>query len=214
MNEDLHATKDQDIPTDRGRRQLGAGLLAVLGGGLGVTGLAQAFPRSSAGEFNAASRILSRYGVSVNGAFDGTVAPGHDALTIEVVPQPMTEYRQVVGPRNRIGVIIPCIRTSVFGDDASFTHFHPGEIVPCVRTAIEGDDRAIHELFDASDDPSDGAIVPCVRVESTMLDGGRLGPIVVSVDPDEDFSVQVGSRTYILVAGKLVESRPDDEMPR
>ena len=154
MNKDQRMTKDQENQPDLGRRQLGIVLVAVLGGGLAVAETAQAFPRGSDGEFNAASRILGRYGVNVSGEFDGTVAPGHDVLTVEVVPQPVTEYRQVVGyppavgPQKRIGAIVPCIKTSVFGDDASFTHFHPGEIVPCVKTRIENHTLATHELFD------------------------------------------------------------------
>ena len=205
MNVDLNTTKDQDNQPDLGRRQLGVGLLAVLGCGLGAVQTAQAFPRSSTGEFNAASRILGRYGMSVDGGFDGTVAPGHDVLTIEVVPQPATEYRQVVGVDRRLGRVIPSIKTSVFGDDASFTHFHPGEIVPCVRTRIEGNTLATHELFDSDQ----GGIIPCIKVVSEMLEGGRLGAIEVTVnDPDEDFRVRVGDKIYILMAGSLGGSRP------
>ncbi len=202
MNVDLNTTKDQDNQPDLGRRQLGVGLLAVLGCGLGAVQTAQAFPRSSTGEFNAASRILGRYGMSVDGGFDGTVAPGHDVLTIEVMPQPATEYRQVVGVDRRLGRIIPCIKTSVFGDDASFTHFHPGEIVPCVKTRIEGNALATHELFDSDQ----GGIIPCIKVVSEMHEGGRLGAIEVTVnDPDEDFSVRVGDKIYILNDGSLVD---------
>lgn len=212
MNENVQVTRDQDDQPHLGRRQLGIGLLAVLGGGLGVAGAAQAFPNSSTGEFNAASRILSRYGVNVDGGFDGTSALGHDVLTIDVAPQSSIEYRQVVGPRNRIGEIIPCIKTSVYGDDASFTHFHlgetdpgeidPREIVPCVRTTIEGHTLATHELFDSDD----GGIIPCIKVVSEMQDGGHLGAIVVTVtEPDENFSVVVGDRTYLLIDGALQE---------
>jgi len=202
VNVDLNTTKDQDKQPDLGRRQMGVGLLAVLGCGLGAVQTAQAFPRSSTGEFNAASRILGRYGMSVDGGFDGTVAPGHDVLTIEVVPQPVTEYRQVVGTDRRLGRIIPSIKTSVFGEDASFTHFHPGEIVPCVRTRIEGNTLATHELFDSDQ----GGIIPCIKVVSEMLEGGRLGAIEVTVnDLDEDFTVRVGSKLYILIDGSLVD---------
>ena len=211
----LTASKDPDDQPHLGRRQLGIGLLAALGGGLGFARTAQAFPNSAGGEFNAASRILARYGVGVNGGFDGTIAPGHDLLTVEVVPQPLIEYRQVVGPQNRIGEIIPCIKTSVYGDDASFTHFHlgeidpgeidPGEIVPCVRTRIEGHTRATHELFDSDD----GGIIPCIKVVSEMQDGGHLGAVVVEVSPDENFSVVVGERTYLLIEGELREQRTE-----
>ena len=131
------------------------------------------------------------------------------------MPQPLIEYRQVVGPQNRIGEIIPCIKTSVYGDDASFTHFHlgeidpgeidPGEIVPCVRTRIEGHTRATHELFDSDD----GGIIPCIKVVSEMQDGGHLGAIVVEVSPDENFSVVVGERTYLLIEGELREQRTE-----
>lgn len=202
MNNDLRTTKDQDDQPDLDRRKLGIGLMAVLGGGLGVATAAQAFPNSSNGEFNAASRILDRYGVSVNGEFDGSIAPGHDALTIEVTQQPLTEYRQVVGTQARTGEIVPCVKTSVFGDDASFIHFHPGEIIPCIKTRIEGHTLATHELFDSDD----GGIIPCIKVVSEMRDGGHLGSIVVTVNgPDENFSVLVGDRAYVLLDGALVE---------
>jgi hypothetical protein len=216
----LTASKDQDDQPHLGRRQLGIGLLTALGGGLGFAKAAQAFPNSSGGEFNAASRILARYGVGVNGGFDGTSAPGHDLLTVEVAPQPLIEYRQVVGPRNRLGEIIPCIKTSVYGDDASFTHFHlgetdpgeidPGEIVPCVRTTLEGHTLATHELFDSDDRGDDGEIIPCIKVVSEMHEGGHLGAIEVTVfDPDENFSVVVGERTYLLIEGELREQRTE-----
>jgi len=204
LNKQPDLAKDQDSTPDLNRRYLGVGLVAVLGTGLGVTNMAQAFPPGSAGEFNAVSRILARYGVSVRGEFDQTVTPGHDVLTTRVVQQPVTEYRQEIGTLGRAG-IIPCVKTSVFEGDASFIHFHPGEIVPCVRTTIERHVRATHELFDTDE----GGIVPCVKVASEMLDGGLLGAVEVSVNVlDVDFSVRVGGKFYLLVEGSLVEQRP------
>ena len=238
------------------RRQLGVAVLAVLAGGLGMAKTAQAFPRGANGAFNAASRILAPYGVTV----DGDVRDGHDVLGVEIVPLPATEYDQVVGTRNRVGRMIPSIRTAVFEDNARFTHFHPGEIVPCVRTTIRGDALATHELFDSDQggiqpcikveaemldgghigtvtathfhdgaivpcikttieghslathelfDAADGDVIPCVRVESEMLQGGVLGAVEVTVEPDvRSFKVIVGSNTYTLVDGALVLETP------
>lgn len=204
MDKQPDFAKDQDSTPDLNRRYLGVGLVAVLGTGLGVTTMAQAFPPGSAGDLNAVSRILARYGVSVHGEFDQTVKPGHDVLTTRVVQQPATEYRQEIGALDRVG-IIPCIKTSVFEGDASFIHFHPGEIVPCVRTTIEGHARATHELFDADE----GGIIPCIKVASEMLNGGLIGAVEVIVnDLDVDFSVGVGDKLYRLVNGRLEEQRP------
>lgn len=206
MSTERPASKDEDSAPDLNRRHVGAGMLAVLGAGLGLVNTAQAFPAGSAGQFNAASHVLSRYGVSVGGEFDQTIPPGHDVLSIEVAQQPVTEYRQVIGPSDGIRGIIPCIKTSVLDGDASFTHFHPGEIVPCVRTTIEGHVLATHELFDSDD----AGIIPCIKVAAVMLDGGHLGPIEVKVnDLELELSVRVGDKVYHLVDGSLVERRSD-----
>lgn len=157
---------------DAGRRKWNAGLLAALASGLGMATPAQAFPRSANGQFNAASRLLAPYGVTVVGDTDG----GHDRLGFEIAALPTTEYSQTVGRRNRLGVIEPWWKTSAYGEDASATHFHPGEIVPCVRTTIEHDEVATHELFDADQ----GGIVPCFVVESEMLEGGHFGTITAT----------------------------------
>ncbi len=236
MSTDLHSAKDENNEPDFNRRKVAVGVLAALGGGLAMTSPAQAFPPGASGNFNAASRILSRYGLDVKGEFDASVAPGHDVLTVETVPQAATEYRQVVGMAGQPGEIIPCIKTSIYGDDASFTHFHPGEIVPCVRTSIENHHAlARHELFDSDD----GGIIPCIKVESQMLDGGHLGDVdaafyppgaivpcvrvesllqeagpraflVTVEDLNEDFTVVVGpmdnQRTYKLSSNGLVET--------
>ena len=162
---------EPDSPHNVGRRQLNVAVLAALAGGLGMgmASTAQAFPRSAKGQFNAASRILAPYGVTVG----GDDASGHDRLDFEIAPLPATEYTQVVGGRNQRGEIEPHWMTSVYGNDASATHFHPGEIVPCVRTKIEQDALATHELFDSAQ----RGIVPCFTVESEMLDGGHFGTI-------------------------------------
>jgi hypothetical protein len=162
---------EPDSPHNVGRRQLNVAVLAALAGGLGMgmASTAQAFPRSAKGQFNAASRILAPYGVTVG----GDDASGHDRLDFEIAPLPNTEYTQVVGARNGLGEIEPHWMTSAYGKNASATHFHPGEIVPCVRTTIEQDALATHELFDSAQ----RGIVPCFTVESEMLDGGRFGTI-------------------------------------
>jgi hypothetical protein len=78
------------------------------------------------------------------------------------------------------GSIIPCVRvTSEMLEGArigqvDFEHLHEhssGEIVPCVRTTIHDHALATHELFD------DGALDPCVRVTSEMLEGARIGQV-------------------------------------
>lgn len=154
------------------RRQLSAALLAVFAGGMGVAGNTQAFPPAAGGHLNAASRVLAPYGVTVV----GDTYEGHDRLAFEIVQRPSIEYTQVVGTRNSLGAIEPCWLTSVLDDDASATHFHPGEIIPCVRTRIEGHALATHELFDAEQ----GGTVPSFVVESEMLEGGHIGTIVAT----------------------------------
>ncbi len=162
---------------------------------------AQAFPRSAKGQFNAASRILAPYGVAVGGDDAG----GHDRLDFEIAPLPNTEYTQVVGDRNRLGEIEPHWMTSVFGADASATHFHTrtsGEIVPCVKTRIENNESlATHEVFDATE----GDIIPCIKVATEMREGGALGDVRIDIDPPSA-SVKViipgldgvGAKTYEL----------------
>ena len=174
MNKNPETNQDDNQP-DSTRRQLGMGLLAVLGGGLGMVQTAEAFPRGTAARFAAASRILAPFGVSVSGKVDRNTVPAHDVLTLQVVPLDGTEYTEIVGTLDRLGEIIPCIKTSIFDDDVNFSHFHPGQLVPCVKTTIS-DTLATHELFDADQ----GGIIPCVRVESEMLDGGHLGTIVAT----------------------------------
>jgi len=197
MSKELDTSKDLGNSPDVHRRQLGVGLLAVLAGGLGLAQTAQAFSRRAAGDFAAASRILAPYGVTVT----GDTSSGHDVLDLDITPLPATEYSETVRARNRLGGLDPCVKTSVFEDDASFTHFHPGEIVPCVRTTIEGHALATHELFDAAD----GDIVPCVKVASEMLKGGVLGAVEVTLDTDlKSFRLFVGGNTYNLVNGELV----------
>lgn len=239
------------------RRQMGVGLLALAAGGLGLAKTAHAFPPSAKGNFNAASKILGRYGVTVN----GDDRSGHDQLELAIGQLPGTEYTQVVGQRNALGEIIPCIKTSVLDDEAEFTHFHPTErgIVPCIKTRIEGQALATHELFDAEQggidpcwratadmldgghigtieathfhptergivpcvrttieghtlatyellDAGEGGVTPCLKVESEMLEGGEIGAVEVTIDPElTSVRVLVGARTYDLIGGMLVE---------
>ena len=169
MSDELVAGNEPGSAIDCHRRLVSAGLLAALAGGLGTATAAQAFPRGTPGRLNAASRLLAPFGVTVIG--DET--SGHDRVSVEIDALPTTEYSQVVGTRNRLGVIEPSWATSVLGEDAVATHFHPGEIIPCIRTRIEHNELATHELFDADQ----GGIVPCFVVESEMLEGGHFGTI-------------------------------------
>lgn len=169
MSDELVAGNEPGSAPDFRRRLVSAGLLAALAGGLGTATTVQAFPRGTPGRLNAASRLLAPFGVTVV----GDDASGHDRLSVEIEALPTTEYSQVVGARNRLGVIEPSWTTSVLGEDAVATHFHPGEIIPCIRTTIEHNEVATHELFDADQ----GGIVPCFVVESEMLEGGHFGTI-------------------------------------
>ena len=168
-NADLPDLRSQP---DLARRKLHAGVLAMLAGGLAFGGKAEAFPRGADGRFNAASRLLAPWGVSIV----GDELADHDRLAVEIDALPRLEYEQVVGRRNRAGALVPFWKSSVLGSDASAVHFHPGEIVPCVKTAIQNDERAIHELFDADQ----GGIQPCIRVAAEMLDGGHIGDVVMT----------------------------------
>jgi len=169
MSDELVAGNEPGSAPNVRRRQLGAAVLAALAGGLGTATTAQALPRSAAGQLDAASRILAPYGVIVVGDTVGS----HDRVGFEIAALPTTEYSQVVGARNRQGAIEPWWTTSVLGEDAVATHFHPGEIIPCIRTTIEHNELALHELFDSDQ----GGIVPCFVVESAMLPGGHFGTI-------------------------------------
>ena len=198
---------EPDSRPDARRRQLNVAVLAALAGGLGMATTAQAFPRSAKGQFNAASRILAPYGVAVGGDDAG----GHDRLDFEIAPLDNTEYTQVVGDRNRLGEIEPRWMTSVFGADASATHFHTrtsGEIVPCVKTRIENNESlATHEVFDVTE----GDIIPCIKVATEMREGGELGDVRIDIDPalaSVNWSLAtmpgldgVGAKTYDLRSG-------------
>jgi hypothetical protein len=163
-----------DTKPDLNRRHLGLGLFALLGGSLAAK-TAAAFEPAAQGNFNAASQVLKRYGVKVV----GDSSSGHDVLSFETAPQPGIEYAQVVGERGAFGEIIPCVKTAVNGDDASFTHFHAsdtGEIVPCIKTRIEGHSFGVTEIFDAEQ----GGVEPCFRVEAEMLEGAHIGTITAT----------------------------------
>jgi len=187
-----HTAAVEELAPDQSRRKLGLALLGLVGGGL-VASKADAFPAGSQGNFNAASQVLSRYGVKVV----GDSSRGHDVLTFETAPQPSIEYAQVVGERGAFGEIIPCIKTAVNGDDASFTHFHAaesGEIVPCIKTSIFGHDFGLTEIFDADQ----GGISPCWTVEAEMLEGAHIGTITAThLHPTDDGLIVPCVRTTI-----------------
>lgn len=163
-----------DPQPDLDRRQLGLGLLAVVGGGL-FANAAEALPRGARNDFKEASRILRPYGLKV----DGSETRTGDLIEVSALPVPNTGYDFLVNARAVAGGIQPCIKTSARGDDANFTHFHPastGEIVPCVKTTIEGHTLSTHELFDADQ----GGAEPCWRETAQMLDGGHIGTITAT----------------------------------
>jgi hypothetical protein len=215
------------------RRRVVAGVAAALGG-VAIAPAAQAFPRSAAARFRAASEILAPFGVSVRGASaNGRVS--HDVLSLEVEPRANTQVDHVVGHRDELGGIIPCIKTSVFEGVDELSLYDPlaSAIDPCMTTVRQGG-VVVSEHFDPGatrPDPSDGEIIPCIRttvagplatfeafdatagdiipcirVQTEMLPGGALGAIALEVDPGLDFSVQVGDRLYRLEGGELVEA--------
>jgi hypothetical protein len=184
------------------RRRFGVGVLAAVGGGL-LTRTAEGFPAGAAGDFNAATHVLRRYGVSVGGAFDAAV--GRDVLTVTSIPQAQTQHDFVVAELTSEGTVVPCYRTSSFDGSATFIHYSPGGIDPCLKVAVVGP-LMTYELID----PSDGDIIPCIRVAAEHTADGGLGPIVVTADPDEDLRMVIGSRSYRLIDGQLV----DESAPR
>ena len=197
-----HAADIPDLHSepDLARRKVNLGVLAMLAGSVAFAGKAEAFARGADGRFNAASRLLAPWGVSIV----GDELAGHDRFGVEIDALPRLEYEQVVGTRNRLGALVPFWKSSVLDDDATATHFHDGAIVPCVKTTIEGHSRATYELFDGTE----GDIVPCVRVLSAMLTGGALGAVEVTVEDDVDFRVVVaGGEAYRLIDGRLEPER-------
>jgi len=210
------------------RRWFGTGFFfALLGGFLVRT--AQAFPEGAQSHFSAATRILNRYGLSVAGMFDQKL--GHDVLTVTSIPQAETQYDFVGADLNTAGGVDPCWKTSSFQGSTEFTAFEEnqtGGILPCTKTTAAGE-RTIFEQLDRN---QAGGIVPCSRtiieepltthmvfdpnvaggIEPCYLAGaerkvdGTLGPVEVVVnDPELNFTVRIGPRTYRLVRGALVE---------
>ncbi|MGH8033934.1 MAG: hypothetical protein ACREO9_01825 [Lysobacterales bacterium] len=59
---------------------------------------------------------------------------------------------------------------------------------------------AATELFDTAA----GDLSPCFRHVSQMLEGGALGTVTATVEPDlQNFSLHIGGDTYVLKNGKL-----------
>ena len=193
-------TKSDTPGPELGRRRFGTGILAALGGGL-LARTAEGFPAAANGDFNAATNVLKRYGVSVGGAFDAAL--GHDVMTITTVPQAETQYDFVLAELNSEGGLDPCIRASSFGGNETFVHYAPGGIIPCISVAIEGP-LMTYDLID----PHEGDIIPCVRVAAEHSRDGGLGPITITVDPEEQLQVMVGTLTYALIDGRLVDVTP------
>ncbi len=83
-----------------------------------------------------------------------------------------------------------------------FLHQHPDENefpVPCIKTTILSDSYATHELFDHNP-------VPCIKLETEMLEGAHIGAVELVVDDlSVDLTIRVGERTYVLVDDELVE---------
>lgn len=192
---------------DAGRRKLNLAVLAALSGGLALAREAEAFPRGAQARFHAASRLLAPFGVAI----DGDTAGDHDRLELEIDASPEIEYAQRVGTRNRPGGFATSFETSVFGDDALATHFHPGEIIPCVRTAIDGRSLATHEVFDTDQ----GGIVPCFRVESEMLEGGHIGNITATHFHDGQIvpCVKTAILGHALATHELFDAADGDIVP-
>jgi hypothetical protein len=203
MKDENATAKSVDGTPAEGRRRFGVGLLAAVGAGL-LTRRADAFPSASAGHFNAATQILSDYGVSVGGSFDAEL--GHDVLKVTALPQVGTQYDLVFAELTSDGEVIPCYRTSSFDGTITSLHYAPGGIIPCIRVTVAGP-LMTYELFD----PNEGDIIPCIRVAAEHTADGSLGLISASVDPEEEFEIAVGSRLYRLIEGQLVEDVPPPE---
>jgi hypothetical protein len=97
--------------TNSSRRRFATGLFVSLAGGL-ILRPAEAFPRGSDSLFEAATRILQRFGLSVSGAFDQVLE--RDVLTIDALPDPETQYDFVVNDVDAAGGIQPCVKTAFF----------------------------------------------------------------------------------------------------
>lgn len=190
--------------TATGRRRFAASLLTAVGAGL-LARKADAFPPAAGGHFTAATQILSPYGISVGGSYDAEL--GHDVLTVTALPQAGTQCDLVGAELTSGGEIIPCFRTSSFDGTNTFVHYAPGGIIPCIRVTIVGP-LMTYDLID----PTERDIIPCIRVAAEHTADGGLGPIVATIDPDEEgLSIVVGTRTYRLIEGQLVE---DVQPPR
>jgi hypothetical protein len=197
MHDETAGVKPVDGAPEAGRRRFGVGLLAAVGGGL-LARKVEAFPAAAGGHFNSATQILSHYGVSVGGSFDAEL--GHDLLKVTALPQAGTQYDLVFAELTSDGGLDPCYLTSSFDGTITSVHFAPGGIIPCIRVTVAGP-LMTYELID----PHEGDIIPCIRVAAEHTADGGLGAIVASVDPDEDFRIAVGTRTYRLIEGQLVE---------
>ena len=145
-----------------------------------------------------------------------------------------TKLPTIIAEADAVGGIVPCVKTSFFEDVTEFTHFDmnaaggvvpcvkttiavpvitfehfdvdaAGGIVPCVKTTVD-EPLTTFELFGAG---AVSGILPCVHVGAERLADGELGLIEVSVnEPELRFVVVIGSRTYRLVSGQLVEDMP------
>ncbi|HVJ19938.1 MAG TPA: hypothetical protein VM686_31200 [Polyangiaceae bacterium] len=147
------------------QRRLLLGAASVAGASL-VASSARALPRGSSSDFARATRILQPYGIGIAGHDDGPF----DVISTTVRSLPGTAYTQAV-KNGQTDVL--SVRTAVFGENSSFEHFHDvkGEPIPCIKTTIEKA-LATHEVF------NEGAIIPCVRVSSEMLEGAHVGEVV------------------------------------
>ncbi|HEX6733091.1 MAG TPA: hypothetical protein VF074_23920 [Pyrinomonadaceae bacterium] len=187
LTKDASVTNERNsqecTPTESGinRRWFGTGLfVALLGGPLLRT--AQAFPESAQNHFNAATRILNRYGLSVAGMFDQTL--GHDVLSVTSIPPTETQHDFVGAELNAAAGIDPCWKTSSFQGSTDFTTFEEnqaGGILPCTKTTVAGE-NTIFEHFDMN---QAGGIIPCTKTtvagEQTIfeqLDTNQAGGII------------------------------------
>lgn len=141
------------------RRRFVTGLCAALGGAL-VARPAETFPRGSNALFEAASRILRNFGLSVTGAFDQLLS--RDVLTISAIPDPDTQYDFMVNEVDAVGGIVPCVKTAFFQGLSEFTHFETdvvAGIVPCTKTSVGGA-TSTFEQFEVN---VAGGIQPCTK---------------------------------------------------
>ena len=123
------------------RRTFIAAMIAAIGSGFWARA-AFAFPPGTQGLVNAATRILSRFGVSVAAMFDTEF--DRDVLRFTVNPNDEVQYDQIVNSPH--GGLDTCWITSSFRDFVEFTNFDMSTGQPNLKIASQGGQSMIEIL--------------------------------------------------------------------